>query len=260
MFYWLMKSVVIGPVVNTVFRPWIKGVGNIPASGGALLVSNHLSFSDSIFLPLNVPRPVAFLAKKEYFTGRGLKGTLTRMFFQAANQIPMDRSGGAASLSSLAEGVRTLREGKLLGIYPEGTRSPDGKLYKGKIGVAKLALEAGVPVIPVAMIGTDKVQPIGKKVPSIRRVGIIVGKPMDFSRLAGKEEDHATLRAMTDEIMASLMRLSGQEYVDVYAAEVKARIAQQKLEAIARRLNLSHHADHASEEGNSGAEAERAED
>ncbi|GAA1349396.1 lysophospholipid acyltransferase family protein [Falsarthrobacter nasiphocae] len=229
MFYWFMKTVVIGPAVNAVFRPWVKGLENIPEEGGAILVSNHLSFSDSIFLPLAVPRPVSFLAKSEYFTGTGLKGTLTRKFFQASNQIPMDRSGGSASLSSLAAGAETLRQGKLLGIYPEGTRSPDGRLYKGKIGVARLALETGVPVIPVAMIGTDKVQPIGRKIPRVRRVGLIIGEPLDFSRFAGKIDDHATLRTMTDEIMAALMRLSGQEYVDVYAAQVKAEALQRRL-------------------------------
>ncbi len=249
MFYWFMKSIVLGPAIKAVFRPWVKGLQNVPETGGAILVSNHLSFSDSIFLPLAVPRPVSFLAKSEYFSGTGLKGQLTKKFFQASHQIPMDRSGGAASLKSLEAGIRTLKEGRLLGIYPEGTRSPDGKLYKGKIGVAKLALEAGVPVVPVAMIGTDKVQPIGKKIPNIRRVGLIFGEPMDFSRYAGQKEDHATLRKITDEIMAELMRLSGQEYVDVYGAQVKAQNVQQKLENIARRLNLSHMAENESVSG-----------
>jgi 1-acyl-sn-glycerol-3-phosphate acyltransferase len=243
-----MKTIVLGPAVKAVFRPWVKGLHNVPETGGAILVSNHLSFSDSIFLPLSVNRPVSFLAKSEYFTGTGVKGLLTKKFFQASNQIPMDRSGGAASLKSLEEGITTLKAGNLLGIYPEGTRSPDGKLYKGKIGVAKLALEAGVPVIPVAMIGTDKVQPIGKKIPNIRRVGLIFGEPMDFSQYADKKDDHATLRKITDEIMAELMRLSGQEYVDVYAAQVKAQNVQQRLESIARRLNLSHIAENGSPE------------
>ena len=225
MFYWVMKTIFIGPVVNLLFRPWVKGMNNVPETGPAVLVSNHLSFSDSIFLPLAVPRPVSFLAKSEYFTGKGLKGKLTAAFFRLTNQLPMDRSGGAASASSLSAGVDVLENGGLLGIYPEGTRSPDGRLYRGKTGVAKLVLKTGVPVIPVAMIGTDKVQPIGRKIPNIRRIGIIVGEPLDFSRYAGMENDRFIQRSVTDEIMYELMRLSGQEYVDVYASTMKEKQA-----------------------------------
>ncbi|CEA07815.1 2-acyl-glycerophospho-ethanolamine acyltransferase [Arthrobacter saudimassiliensis] len=228
MFYWVMKTIVIGPIVNLLFRPWVKGMDNVPAKGAAILASNHLSFSDSIFLPLQVPRPVSFLAKSEYFTGKGVKGRLTALFFRLANQLPMDRSGGQASANSLQAGVDVLRGGGLLGIYPEGTRSPDGRLYRGKVGVAKLALSTGVPVIPVAMIGTDKVQPIGRRLPNIRRIGIIVGEPLDFSRYAGMEDDRFVQRAVTDEIMYELMRLSGQEYVDVYASTVKEQLARKK--------------------------------
>ncbi|MCC3279703.1 1-acyl-sn-glycerol-3-phosphate acyltransferase [Arthrobacter sp. zg-Y40] len=228
MFYWVMKTIFIGPVVNLLFRPWVKGMDNIPESGPAVLVSNHLSFSDSIFLPLAVPRPVSFLAKSDYFNGKGLKGKLTAAFFRLSNQLPMDRSGGAASASSLKAGVDVLENGGLLGIYPEGTRSPDGRLYRGKTGVAKLVLSTGVPVIPVAMIGTDKVQPIGRRIPNIRRIGIIVGRPLDFSRYAGLENDRFVQRAVTDEIMYELMRLSGQEYVDVYASTVKEQLAARK--------------------------------
>ncbi len=228
MFYWFMKRIIIGPVVNMLFRPWAKGLDNIPEKGPAILVSNHLSFSDSIFLPLAVPRPVAFLAKSEYFNGKGLKGKLTAAFFRMTNQLPMDRSGGAASASSLSAGADILAGGSLLGIYPEGTRSPDGRLYRGKTGVAKLVLTAGVPVIPVAMIGTDKVQPIGRRIPNIRRVGVIVGEPLDFSRYEGLAEDRFIQRSVTDEIMYELMRLSGQEYVDMYAATVKEKLAARK--------------------------------
>jgi 1-acyl-sn-glycerol-3-phosphate acyltransferase len=210
------------------FRPWVKGLDNIPAEGGAILASNHLSVSDSIFLPVAVDRPVVFLAKSEYFTGRGLKGRVTALFFRLTNQLPMDRSGGSASANSLGAGEGVLRSGQLLGIYPEGTRSPDGRLYRGKLGVAKLALATGVPVVPVAMIGTDKVQPIGKTVPNIRRVGMIVGEPLDFSRYAGMADDRFVQRSVTDEIMYALMRLSGQEYADVYASTVKQRMAAEK--------------------------------
>ena len=225
MFYWFMKTFVLGPVLKLLFRPWVKGLDNVPAEGAAILASNHLSFSDSIFMPVMVPRPVVFLAKSEYFTGTGIKGRLTAAFFRLTNQLPMDRSGGVASAQSLDAGMDVLKNGSLLGIYPEGTRSPDARLYRGKVGVARLALQARVPVIPVAMIGTDKVQPIGKRVPNIRRIGMIFGEPLDFSRYYGMEDDRLIQRSVTDEIMYELMRLSGQEYVDEYAAVVKLRLA-----------------------------------
>lgn len=226
-----MKTFVLGPVLKTLFRPWVKGLDNVPAEGAAILASNHLSFSDSIFMPLMVPRPVVFLAKSEYFTGKGIKGKLTATFFRLTNQLPMDRSGGAASALSLNAGMDVLKNGSLLGIYPEGTRSPDSRLYRGKVGVARLALQARVPVIPVAMIGTDKVQPIGKRMPNIRRIGMIFGEPLDFSRYYGMEDDRLIQRSVTDEIMYELMRLSGQEYVDEYAAVVKLRLAGKATEA-----------------------------
>ncbi|MBG6191867.1 1-acyl-sn-glycerol-3-phosphate acyltransferase [Arthrobacter sp. CAN_A212] len=224
-----MKRIIVGPILGLIFRPWVKGMDNVPADGPAVLVSNHLSFSDSIFLPIAVPRPVIFLAKSEYFTGKGMKGKLTALFFRLSNQLPMDRSGGAASSSSLSAGEAVLNGGGILGIYPEGTRSPDGRLYRGKTGVAKLVLATGVPVIPVAMIGTDKVQPIGRRIPNIRRIGIIVGEPLDFSRYKGLAEDRFVQRSVTDEIMYELMRLSGQEYVDVYASSVKEKLAAAKV-------------------------------
>nr|WP_306631670.1 lysophospholipid acyltransferase family protein [Arthrobacter ulcerisalmonis] len=225
MFYWVMKRIFLGPVLKLLFRPWVKGLDNIPAQGAAIIASNHLSFSDSIFMPLMVRRPVVFLAKSEYFTGTGVKGRLTAAFFRLTNQLPMDRSGGAASAASLTAGMDVLNAGGLLGIYPEGTRSPDGRLYRGKVGVARLALQAGVPVIPVAMIGTDKVQPIGKRLPNIRRIGMIFGEPLDFSQYREQAEDRTVQRKVTDEIMSQLLRLSGQEYVDEYAAVVKLRLA-----------------------------------
>jgi len=253
-FYWIMKRIFIAPLVNLLFRPWVKGMDNIPAEGGAILASNHLSVSDSIFLPVAVDRPVVFLAKSDYFTGKGLKGKLTAAFFRLSNQLPMDRSGGTASANSLGAGEQVLHEGKLLGIYPEGTRSPDGRLYRGKLGVAKLALATGVPVIPVAMIGTDKVQPIGKTVPNIRRVGMVIGEPLDFSRYAGMAEDRFVQRSVTDEIMYALMRLSGQEYVDVYAQTVKTQLAAARKQAKAEH-RAEHKADHARAEQ---AKAEKA--
>jgi 1-acyl-sn-glycerol-3-phosphate acyltransferase len=224
-FYWLLKRVLLGPLLLTLFRPWVKGEDHVPEEGGAILASNHLSFSDSIFLPLVLSRRVTFLAKADYFTGRGVKGRLTAGFFKGVGQLPVDRSGGERSEAALTMALQVLREGELLGIYPEGTRSPDGRLYRGKTGVARMALEAKVPVIPVAMVGTDRVQPIGKRIPHIRRVGVVIGKPLDFSRYEGMADDRLVLRSVTDEIMYALMELSGQEYTDVYAATMKERLS-----------------------------------
>jgi 1-acyl-sn-glycerol-3-phosphate acyltransferase len=224
MFYWLVKNLVLGPLLMRVFRPWVKGMENVPATGAAILASNHLSFVDSIFLPLVLKRPVTFLAKAEYFTGKGIKGWLVRQFFIATGQIPIDRSGGKASEDSLNTGLRVLSEGKLLGIYPEGTRSPDAKLYRGRTGIARMVLEAKVPIIPVAMIDTDKVMPIGSTMPSVRRVGVLFGQPLDFSRFDGYENDRFVLRAITDEIMVEIHHLSGQEYADEYASSARARV------------------------------------
>ena len=182
MLYWLLKRVLLGPFLRILFRPTVEGLENIPTEGPAILASNHLSFSDSIFLPLVAPRRITFLAKSDYFTGRGIKGRLTAAFFRGVGQVPIDRSGGSASNSALTSGLRILRAGDLLGIYPEGTRSPDGRLYRGRTGVARMALEGQVPVIPVAMIGTDKAQPTGSVLPKIMRIGVRIGEPLDFSR------------------------------------------------------------------------------
>ena len=225
MFYWFLKHIALGPILKLLFRPWVEGAENLPAEGGAILASNHLSFSDSFFLPMEVERRVTFLAKGDYFTGRGIKGKLTAAFFKGINQVPVDRSGGRASEAALNAGVRILNSGELLGIYPEGTRSPDGRLYRGKTGIARMALEAGVPVIPVAMINTFEIQPPGQVVPRIMRVGLRIGKPLDFSRYQGMESDRFVLRSITDEIMYELMQLSGQEYVDMYATKAKEDIA-----------------------------------
>jgi len=227
-FYWVLKTVFLGPILRILFRPWVDGEENIPEDGAAIFASNHLSFSDSIFLPLVVPRRMTFLAKADYFTGVGLKGRLTAAFFKGVGQVPVDRSGGKASEAALNSGLRILRRGELLGLYPEGTRSPDGRLYKGKTGVARMALEAGVPVIPVAMIDTDKAQPTGKVIPKVMRVGVRIGKPLDFSRYKGMEDDRFVLRSITDEVMYALMELSGQEYVDMYAGSMKDRMTRAK--------------------------------
>lgn len=221
MWYFLLKNIVLGPLLKVLFRPWVRGSEKIPTDGAAILASNHLSFSDSIFLPLMLRRPVVFLAKSEYFTGKGIKGTLSRWFFKGTGQLPIDRSGGKASEAALNTGLGVLGQGQLLGIYPEGTRSPDGRLFRGRTGIARMVLEAKVPVFPVAMIDTEKVQPIGRRLPRIRRIGVVVGEPLDFSRFTGMEGDRLVLRAVTDEILYELMKLSGQEYNDVYASTLR---------------------------------------
>jgi 1-acyl-sn-glycerol-3-phosphate acyltransferase len=223
-FYWVLKTLILGPILRLLFRPWVEGEENIPTEGAAIFASNHLSFSDSIFLPLVVSRRVTFLAKSDYFTGRGVKGRATAAFFRGAGQLSVDRSGGRAGQAAVNSGLKVLRRGDLLGIYPEGTRSPDGRLYRGRTGVARMALQAGCPVLPVAMIGTDKAQPSGKRVPKIMRIGVRIGKPLDFSRYEGMEDDRFVLRSVTDEIMYELMLLSRQEYVDMYATSMKDRL------------------------------------
>jgi 1-acyl-sn-glycerol-3-phosphate acyltransferase len=222
MFYWVVKAV-LAPILRVLFRPWAEGTEYVPRTGPAILASNHLSFSDHFFAPLPLPRKVVFLAKSEYFTGRGVKGLFSKAFFSGVGQIPVDRSGGEASERALTTGLRVLAGGELLGIYPEGTRTPDGRLFRGKTGVARLALEARVPVIPCAMVGGFEFQPPGKITPQLRiRPGVRFGKPLDFSRYYGMETDRIVLRAVTDEIIYEIMKLSGQEYVDEYAARHKA--------------------------------------
>lgn len=225
-FYWMVKAI-LRPMLAVLFRPWAEGIENVPREGPAIIASNHLSFSDHFFAPLPLPRKVTFLAKAEYFTGRGPKGLVSKAFFRGVGQIPVDRAGGQASERALATGLRVLAAGRVLGIYPEGTRTPDGRLYRGKTGVARLALESGAPVVPCAMVGTFELQPPGKALPRLRiRPGVRFGEPMDFTRYAGLESDRLVLRAVTDEIMYALMRLSGQEYVDEYAQRAKARRAR----------------------------------
>jgi 1-acyl-sn-glycerol-3-phosphate acyltransferase len=228
-FYWVCKYILIGPWLRLLYRPQVEGLEHLPVDGAAILASNHLSFSDSIFLPMVCRRRITFLAKSDYFTTPGFKGLLTRLFMSAAGQVAVDRSGGRASEAALRTGLRVLGTGELLGIYPEGTRSPDGRLYRGKTGVARMALEAGVPVIPCAMINTHVIQPPGRVRPKVMRVKIAIGAPLDFSRYQGMSGDRFVLRSMTDEIMYELMQLSGQEYVDMYAQKAKSLTADAAL-------------------------------
>ncbi|MES9506228.1 lysophospholipid acyltransferase family protein [Streptomyces sp. NPDC000609] len=227
MFYQVLKYIVIGPLLRLFFRPRIEGLEHIPEEGAAIVAGNHLSFSDHFLMPAILKRRITFLAKAEYFTGPGVKGRLTAAFFRGIGQIPVDRSGKEAGQAAIREGLGVLSKGELLGIYPEGTRSHDGRLYKGKVGVAVMAIRAQVPVVPCAMVGTFEIQPPGQVVPRIRRVTIRFGEPLDFSRYAGMDNQKAAIRAVTDEIMYAILGLSGQEYVDEYAAKAKAAQAEQ---------------------------------
>ncbi|MFR9676714.1 lysophospholipid acyltransferase family protein [Streptomyces sp. TR06-5] len=232
MFYGAMK-LSVGSSLKLVFRPWVEGLENVPATGPAILASNHLSFSDSFFLPAVLDRKVTFIAKAEYFTAPGVKGRLTAAFFKGVGQLPVDRSGArGAGEAAVRSGLRVLEQGELFGIYPEGTRSPDGRLYRGKPGgLSRVALRSGAPVIPVAMIDTEKIQPPGTVVPKLMRPGIRIGRPLDFQRYQGMEQDRFIQRAITDEVMYAIRKLSGQEYVDVYATAAKRRLAEEAKEA-----------------------------
>ncbi|MGV0780210.1 lysophospholipid acyltransferase family protein [Mycolicibacterium sp. XJ775] len=226
MWYWLFKYILLGPLLALLGRPKITGLEHVPTHGPAILASNHLAVMDSFYLPLVVSRRITFLAKQEYFTGTGIKGRFLAWFYTVVGQVPIDRTDADSAQAALNTGARILGEGKLLGMYPEGTRSPDGRLYKGKTGLARLALETGVPVIPVAMVGTDVVNPPGSKGLRFGRVEVRFGKPMDFSRFDGLAGNRFIERAVIDEVMYDLMDLSGQEYVDIYAAAIKERAQQ----------------------------------
>jgi 1-acyl-sn-glycerol-3-phosphate acyltransferase len=228
--YWILKTIVLGPIIRLLFRPKVIGRNNIPKHGAAILASNHQSFSDSIFLPLAVPRKITFLAKSEYFTGKGVKGFFTKMFFAGVGQVPIDRSGGRASEAAVYTAVEILKSGKLLGIYPEGTRSPDGRLYRGRTGIIRIALEAGVPIIPVALKGTFDIQPPGTLVPKIKRVTITFGEPMYLTEFKGKEKDLGALRDATNLVMQRLQELGGQQYVDIYATKAKENLQSTEAE------------------------------
>jgi len=207
----------IRAALHTLCRPEITGLSNVPTEGSFIVASNHLSFLDSIIIQALTPRDVAFFAKAEYFTTPGVKGKLMKNFFESVGSIPVQRGEQAASVAALDSLIDVLDSGSGIGIYPEGTRSPDGRLYRAKLGVAKLALESGAQVIPVAMIDTHKVQPIGRRIPRPGRIGIRIGQPLDFSDRRGQAQDSQVLRQVADEIREAIGQLSGQQYVDVYA-------------------------------------------
>jgi 1-acyl-sn-glycerol-3-phosphate acyltransferase len=228
-FYWLLKRIIIGPLVHVLYRARVSGLENVPTEGPVILAPNHLSFCDSIFVPLSSPRKAHFMAKDDYFRVRGIKGRLMRGFFSGVGAVPVDRSGGRAAQAAIDTGLGVLRRGEVFSLYPEGTRSPDGRLYRGRTGVARLALTSGAPVIPVGVVGTDRVQAADEMGWHLgARPEIRFGAPLDFSRYEGMENDRYVLRAVTDEVVAAILALSGQEYVDMYATKAKALVAQRE--------------------------------
>jgi 1-acyl-sn-glycerol-3-phosphate acyltransferase len=211
-----VASAVIPPVVKAVWRPTVHGLEHIPRTGPVILASNHLSFADSIVIPVVVPRKVVFLAKAAYFNGTGLRGALVRGWFVAMGNLPVDRDDTKAAIDSLDTALAVLARGEAFGIYPEGTRSRDGRLYRGRTGVAHLALAAQCPVVPVGLTGTENLQPVGARVPRLAKVSLSFGEPLEFSgRYDGVPPGRAR-REATDEIMAAIARLSGQQTAGVY--------------------------------------------
>lgn len=246
MFYWFLKFLAIGPALKLIFRPWAEGTENVPRTGPVILASNHLSYCDWLFMPLVIPRRVTFVAKAEYFETPGIKGWLQKKFFGGAGQVPIDRTSGSTASGALQTQLRLLSEGEVCGIYPEGTRSHDGKLYRGRTGVARIALESGANVIPVAVINTDVIAPPGRIFGKYARPGVRFGKPLDFSRYEGMDGDRYVLRAIADEIMYEIMELSGQDYVDLYAPDAKKR--QKQVERDAAKAEAKAEADEVWEE------------
>lgn len=207
------------PLLRVALRPTVHGAHLVPRAGPVILASNHLSFVDSVVIPIVLPRQVTFLAKAEYFDGTGMIGWLRRRYFMALGHVPVRRGNGRAAQEAIRVAQRVLAQGGALAIYPEGTRSLDGRLYRGRTGVARLTLLTGAPVVPVALSGTDRVQPVGSRIPRPHRVTVRFGTPLQFSRYAGKERQVPVLRAITDEIVAAIRVMSGQEYVNSYHPE-----------------------------------------
>lgn len=222
-----VSRAVAGPFLHVMWRPQITGGEHIPPTGGAILASNHLSLVDSIFLPLVLSRPVTFAAKSEYFTGTSLGQRIAAAYLRATKQLSVERAGTRSAAETLQAALDLMKAGELFGIYPEGTRSPDGRLYRGRTGVGWLALASGLPVIPVAMVGTDRVLPPGHTIPSFHRVGVRVGKPLTFEGYQDMRPAARARRSVTDEVMEAIHALSGQEYVPIYASARKEELSGQ---------------------------------
>lgn len=237
MLYMFLKKAFVAPLMKALYRHEVTGLQNLPQHGPAIIASNHLAFGDSIFIPLASPRQINYLAKADYFTGTGIKGKIVKSFFTGVGQIPVNREGGTKSASAVELGLSTLRDGKFLGIYPEGTRSPDGRIYRAKTGVARLALESKAPVIPVGQIGTSDVQPVGSNAVKLRKNGqkitvkTIIGEPIDLSAYYDTKDSYETLRTVSDLILSEIQKLSQQEYVDVYASSVKNLMKKEGISA-----------------------------
>ena len=240
MMYWVLKAI-LKPILLAIYRIRVEGLENVPAKGAAIIAANHVSFLDSFFIPLVIKRrKVTYLAKDDYF-----KSWKTAWFFRMAGQIPVDRSGGEKSELALNTALGVLNSEMLLGIYPEGTRSPDGRLHRGRTGVARLALQAGVPVVPCGLIGTEVIMPKDAKFPRIfGRIELRVrfGRPIETDRYAGQEKDRMVLRSLTDEILYEIMQLSGQEYVDEYASRTPAEVLPESSRRVEDDIKLSEEA------------------
>ncbi|MFC3849724.1 lysophospholipid acyltransferase family protein [Corynebacterium hansenii] len=224
--YKFFKYVLIGPFLRVWNRPTFEGGEKVPEQGPAIMASNHLAVMDSFFFPLVLDRQITFLAKKEYFTTPGIVGRIQKFFFSNTGQVPIDRKSGDAAQDALDAAVKVLDRGDVLGMYPEGTRSADGRLYRGKTGLARVALQTGVKVFPVAMIGTADVNPIGTWVPRPKKVGVVIGDPLDPADYRDRGDEYACARALTDDLMKALAAMSGQTYVDAYSADVKDSLAK----------------------------------
>lgn len=207
---------VVPPLARAVWRPEVVGLDRVPSTGPVILASNHLSFIDSVVIPILVPRKVVFLAKSDYFDGPGVRGAVSRVWFESLGMLPVDRDDTRAALDSLDTALEVLGRGDAFGIYPEGTRSRDGQLYRGRTGVAHLALTAGAPVVPVGLRGTQDIQPVGARLPRLAKVRVEFGEPLDFSHLVGTAPLGKVRREVTDTIMAEIASLSGQEFAGVY--------------------------------------------
>jgi 1-acyl-sn-glycerol-3-phosphate acyltransferase len=223
MWYWVFKYLTLGPAIRLLGRPRIEGRDRLPGTGPAILASNHQAIADSLYLPLMVPRKVLFVTKLDAFSTSGVWGAITRWICTVAGQIPIDRSNSRAARAALDTSERLLGEGNVLGIYPEGTRSPDGRVYKGKTGVVRIAATSGAPVVPVGIVGTRDVNPIGSAIWRFGKVRVVLGEPMDFSDLRGQLNDARALRKAADELMHAIAELAGKEYVDVYAETLRHR-------------------------------------
>ncbi|AUE03452.1 lysophospholipid acyltransferase family protein [Bifidobacterium breve] len=227
MLYWFFVKV-LGPIARHRLGPTASGLNNVPRTGGAIIAANHLAVIDDALIPITCPRMVHFMGKAEYFEGKGLKGKFKKWWFTSVGVFPVDRSGGNKSLGALEHAREIIEDGHLFGIHIEGTRSPDGRMYKGHTGVARLALETGCPIVPTAIIGSRELQKPGTVIPAKGKAQVIYGRPIEVEKKTADEITHDDLRSLTDRISAEIQKMSGQEYVNEYAQKVKEELKAQK--------------------------------